>query len=244
MCVAGDREGNIAVSLDPTATGTWSLTTPAPAFALESVSCPSAYLCVGADSEGDVLTGGIPTCSPVIGYPSCITGASASISGGDLSVEAPESLSWAGTLTGSALSLDSALPLIAIDATGSGAGWQLTLSATTFSSTGTTPCTPAQPCTLPDHDALTLDGSSLSPASGTPSVGCLTGSTCVAPAGDVTYPLEMSTDAASAIVIADAAAGSGMGAISMSGDLWLSVPADADAGTYNDTITVAIASGP
>jgi hypothetical protein len=45
-------------------------------------------------------------------------------------------------------------------------------------------------------------------------------------------------------LIADAASGSGMGATSIGVDLWLAVQADAAAGTYNDTITLAIASGP
>jgi hypothetical protein len=166
---------------------------------------------------------------------------------GPLTLTAPGSLSWGATLTGSNLSaVDTTAgdqQLTVDDATGSNAGWHITLAATTFTSGADT---------LPDTGTFVFTGSISSvTASSAPSASCVT--TCTLPEDTATYPVAITTASSSppATTIYDVPAGSGAGAITLGGHSsadpvgwWINVPANARVGTYTSTVTLDIISGP
>jgi hypothetical protein len=181
-----------------------------------------------------------PTCSPTVGNPACTISATATLTGGSLSLAAPSSLSWSGSLAGADQQIDAQATLEPVDATGSGAGWELTASSTQFSgSPGGIPAPPAGASTL------SLNGSTGSYLSATgPGEGCAGGSTCTAATSTedpVPYPVGIG---AAAAVIYTADPQTGMGALDLSSNWWLYVPARALAGSYADTVTLTISSGP
>jgi hypothetical protein len=183
-------------------------------------------------------TAAASACSQSVGATSCTIGGTATLTGGTLTVEAPPTLSWSGTLSGASQSLGAQATVSPIDATGSGLGWNITLTSTQFT-TGTH--------TLPTS-ALTINGSSTSATSTTAPVDtpATASDTAAVPHGDVAYPYTVpaGSTAPSATVFYDANANSGMGTNNLATDWWLAVPSGSYAGTYTDTITVAITSGP
>jgi hypothetical protein len=165
---------------------------------------------------------------------------------GSLTLTSPSTLTWAATQQGldqnAVDSLSSDQQLIVNDTTGTGAGWQITVSATTFTD-GTN--------TLPNTGPLSITGSTSSLTSATPSVACV--GSCILPTDTTTYPVTIKTAASSptAFTIYDASAGSGIGQITIGGSAaahpigwWVTVPASAVAGTYISTITVTLVTGP
>ena len=116
------------------------------------------------------------------------------------------------------------------DATGSGAGWHVTFQASQFTGTG--------PITLP-LDSLTLTPPAITPSginlAVPPVLQCVT--SCV-------------LDSGSAVQIVHALAATGQGGWTMTqanllgGDLALTIPANASAGTYTSNLTFTLASGP
>jgi len=166
---------------------------------------------------------------------------------GPLAVTVPGSLSWSGTLTGRDQSIHDTTTadqdLTVSDQTASGAGWNVSVAATTFTS-GTH--------TLPNTGTLTLDGS-VSTSNGTtaPTNGC--GSSCVPPSDTVSYPVAITTAATSPLPysIYTAQASSGLGVAILGGSSsanpvgwWLKVLANTRAGTYTSTVTMSVSSGP
>lgn len=114
------------------------------------------------------------------------------------------------------------------DATGSGAGWHVTFQASRFTGTG---------ITLPES-SLVLTAPAAAP-NGT--------NLAVAP---VLQGATFTLDGGSAVPIVHALALTGQGGWSMTqanlagGDLGLTVPANAAAGTYTSTLTFTLATGP
>jgi hypothetical protein len=169
------------------------------------------------------------------------------LAGGTLTLTSPSSLSWTTTLTGlnqSVVDTTSADQQYTVDdATGSGAGWHVTMSATTFT-TGTH--------TLPNSGTFVTNGSTTSiTATAGPTATC-TG-TCTLPSNSTTYPVTITTAASSPtpVTIYDTAAASGMGQIVIGGSgqpnpvgWWVNIPASAAAGSYTSVITMAVVSGP
>jgi hypothetical protein len=159
----------------------------------------------------------------------------------------PDSLGWAATLDGTNLSAVDTAPadqqLTVDDATGAGAGWHITVSATTFTS---------RAGSLPDTGTFVFTGSiSAATASSAPSSSCVT--TCTLPSDTVTYPVAITTAASSpsAATIYDTPPGTGEDAIILGGHgatdpigWWINVPANALIGTYTSTVTLSITSGP
>jgi len=166
---------------------------------------------------------------------------------GPLSVTAPASLTWAITLNGINQTIADAVAgdqqLAVSDETLTGAGWDVTISATTFTNGAHT---------LPNTGTFVLTGAVSSiAASTTPSLACTL--SCLPPADAVTYPVAVTTAAStpSPVSIYEASAGSGLGGILLGGSTaadpfgwWVKVPGNAWRGSYTSTVTVAIASGP
>ena len=148
-----------------------------------------------------------------------------------LGVLTPATLAWSVTLNGSDQTSDQPAA-VTVDDT-AGAGWNVDVSATTLTSGANT---------LP---ALILNGSSGSAAATTaPTTSCAGGvGTCSAPAGNsITYPLTVPTGTPAPLYTSNSA--SGTDDVSLALDWWTTTPANVPTGTYTNTITIAVASGP
>ena len=136
------------------------------------------------------------------------------------------------TLSGVDQTINYTLPMTVVDATGTGNGWNLTITSTTFSTGGATPHTLA---------------SNISTITGVTTV-CVSGTTCTAATNAITYPLAVpaAASAPTAAKFFNAAVDSGMGKFTITPTVALSVPANAyaSASGYSSTITVAVVSGP
>ena len=139
-----------------------------------------------------------------------------------VSLNLPASSSVSTTLDGSDQNVSYAPVLGVVDARGSGAGWNLTISATDFS-----------------------DGSGHTLAPGTVtavSQACHSGSSCTAASSSgIGYPLTISGTAAK---VFNAAANSGLGKVDVTPTVQVAIPGNAYAGTYTSTLTLAAATGP
>jgi len=169
------------------------------------------------------------------------------ITGGLLTLTSPVTLTWVATLNGTDQSIVDVTPvdqqLTVSDATGSGAGWHVTTSATTFTN-GTH--------TLPDGGALVVTGSVTSISATTaPTLTCV--ATCTLPTNSITYPTAITTAATTptAVTIYNAAAATGVGVVVIGGSTsanplgwWVKVPSNAFTGAYVSTITQAVVSAP
>ncbi len=178
---------------------------------------------------------------------SCMMTGTLSLTGGALTLTSTSSLSWSTTLTGldqilvDTTAADQQYPVN--DATGSGSGWHVTVSATTFTN-GTH--------TFPDTGTFSTNGSVTSNAStSAPTATCT--DTCTLPSNSTTYPVAITTAASSPtpVVIYDTAASSGLGQVVIGGSTapnpvgwWLYVPASAYSGSYTSTVTMEVVSGP
>jgi hypothetical protein len=178
---------------------------------------------------------------------SCTLAGTVNLTGGALTLTSPSSLTWTATLTGLNQSLVDTTAAdqqyTVNDATGTGAGWHVTLSATQFTN-GTH--------VFPNTGTFVTNGSvtSVTSTSG-PSATC-TG-TCTLPTNTTTYPVGITTAATAPtpVTIFDTAAATGLGQMVIGGSAaanpvgwWVNVPASASAGSYTSTITVQIISGP
>jgi alpha-tubulin suppressor-like RCC1 family protein len=166
---------------------------------------------------------------------------------GSLTMTSPSSLTWSVTGSGSNQSKVDAVAgdqqLTATDNTGTGAGWHVTLSATTFT-TG--------PKSLPNTGAINFNGSLISPlASTAPSATCV--ASCTLPTDTTTYPVAITTaiSAPTTYTIYDTAAATGLGVMTIGGSAaanpigwWVNLPASVFTGTYTSTVTLSILSGP
>jgi hypothetical protein len=166
---------------------------------------------------------------------------------GPLTLTSPSALGWAATVTGidqSAVDPSTVHQQFSVtDATVTGAGWHITVAATTFT-TGAT--------SLPNAGTFSLTGSLASATATTaPSAACA--SACVPPVTTGSYPVAITTAATAPVptTVYDVTAGSGLGAITVGGfgaaspvGWWLGIPANALAGSYSSTVTVAVVSGP
>jgi hypothetical protein len=129
------------------------------------------------------------------------------------------------------------------DATGTGAGWHVTTSATTFTN-GTH--------TLPNTGTFVTTGSTSSVTATTAPTATCTG-TCTLPTNSTTYPVAITTAASSPtpVTIYDTAAATGLGQMVIGGSTaanpigwWVNLPSNASAGSYTSTITMSIVSAP
>jgi hypothetical protein len=168
------------------------------------------------------------------------------LTGGTLILTSPSSLSWSATMTGlneQVFDTNAGDQQYTVnDATGTGAGWHVTLSATTFTSGSHT---------LPNTGTLVTTGSITSVSATTAPTATCTG-TCTLPTNSTTYPVAITTATSpTAVTIYDAATSTGLGQVVIGGNTsanpvgwWVAVPANAFAGSYLSTLTMAIVSAP
>jgi hypothetical protein len=138
-----------------------------------------------------------------------------------MSVALPSNPSMSDTLDGTDQTVSWSALLGVVDARGTGAGWNLTVSSTTFS-----------------------DGSGHTLAAGTVtgvSAACHAGSSCTAATNAITYPISLSTTPAKFF---NAATSTGMGKVDATPSVDVLIPGNAYAGSYSATVTLAAVSGP
>jgi hypothetical protein len=139
-----------------------------------------------------------------------------------VSLTLPSNPTFTNTIDGADQTVSYSPVLAVTDARGSGAGWNVTIAASTFS-----------------------DGSGHSLAAGTVTAAaqaCHTGSSCTAATSSgITYPLTLSATAAK---VFSAALNTGLGKLDITPTLQVAVPGNAYAGTYTSTLTIATATGP
>lgn len=151
------------------------------------------------------------------------------VNAGRLSLSGPASVNATTvTLNDKDLFSTYTLPLTVIDARGSGAGWNLTITSTTFTS---------------GSHSLSTTASSITAG---PTVGCSSGSTCTNPTNGITYPVGVpaAATAPTAVKFYNAAANTGMGTMTITQTVTISIPANTFVGSYTSTVSVAIVSGP
>src|SRR5262249_35030881 len=114
---------------------------------------------------------------------------------------------------------------------GSGAGWNVTATSTTFTTGGGSP------------RLLSTSATSITSA---PTDVCDGGSTCTAATNSVAYPyvLPAGATAPTATKLFNAAASTGLGNQTVTPTWKLAVPASTFAGTYTSTWTLSLVSGP
>jgi hypothetical protein len=160
--------------------------------------------------------------------------ASLGVAAGTLTATIPSSVSLSSvTLNGSDQSSSGTLAIDVKDATGSGSGWKLQATSTTFKDTGTH--------TL-STGATTIGSSSVTDA-------CDSGATCSTATTNVTYPytLPAASTAPTATTFFNATANSGMGNQTVTPTFSVALPATTFApagGSYTSTWTITYVSGP
>jgi hypothetical protein len=151
-----------------------------------------------------------------------------SCSGGSLTLSAPSSASFSAvTLDGTDQTVTTTVQVTPDDETGSGSGWNVTGTSTTFNDgSGHTLSTSATSVT------------SASAAAGSPS--------CNLPTNSIGYPVTLPAGSSppTAVKLYNAAAATGKGQTNVTLTFQLAVPANAHIGTYTSTWTFAIVSGP
>jgi hypothetical protein len=139
-----------------------------------------------------------------------------------ISLNLPSGPSFNATLTGDDQTVSYSPVLGVVDARGGGAGWNLQISATSFS----------------DGSGHTLAPGQVSSVAS----ACHSGSTCTAASSSgVTYPLSISGSAAKFF---NSALSSGLGKVDVTPTIDIVLPGNAFAGSYTSTVTVAAATGP
>jgi hypothetical protein len=149
--------------------------------------------------------------------------ATATVTGaGSLSLSHGATASISDTLDGTDQSATYSVPLTLADARGTGAGWNLTIAATTFS----------------DGFGHTLAAGTVTGAA----QACHAGGTCTAATSSgITYPLTVSGTAAKFF---NASVNTGLGKVDVTPTVSVAVPGNTFAGTYTSTVTLVTATGP
>ena len=155
--------------------------------------------------------------------------ATATVNAGTLTLTSSAAPTVSATLNGTDQTPSYTAAMTAKDETGSGSGWNLTITSTQFSTGGATPHTLST-------SASTMTGVTSSCAQGT----------CTNPTNSVTYPVSVPAGAVAptAVKFFNAGATTGMGDFTVSPTVTVAIPANAYAGTYTSTVTLAVVSGP
>lgn len=173
------------------------------------------------------ITGALLVASPALA-----TTASETLTAGSLGfASTPGNVTFPSTsLNGQNKTVTAAQPLDIADATGSGAGWQVTATSTVFTN-GT--------------NSLPVGSATVSSAPSAPT--CDSSVTCtVAGTNGVSYPYSLPSGATAptATKLFTASAGTGMGDQTFTPTWTLAIPGNAYAGNYTSTWTLSLVSGP
>jgi hypothetical protein len=155
--------------------------------------------------------------------------ATATVTGaGSLALSSGATASLTDTLDGTDQTVSYTVPLTLTDARGSGAGWNLTLTSTTFN----------------DGATHTLSTSASTIAS--VAMACVAGGSCTNATNAITYPVTVpaATTAPAAVKVFNSAATTGLVRFTITPTINVAIPGNSYAGTYNSTLTVAAVSGP
>jgi hypothetical protein len=177
---------------------------------------------------------GLAACLLATAAPATALAASATVTGtisaGTLSIATSATPSFSVTLDGTDKTGSYTVPTTVTDATGSGAGWNLTITSTQFTTGGGTPKT------------LSTTASSLTGVTSS----CVGGSTCTNPTNGVGYPVAVPAGSTppTAVKYFNAALNTGQGQFTNTPSISVSVPANTYVGTYSSTLTLAAVSGP
>jgi hypothetical protein len=217
---------------------------PALACVLLAAGVAAPVLLAAAPAQAVACSSG----AVVAGTPCTLTG-TLGVTAGTLNLTAPGAMAWSATVTGlnqQVVDTTAAQETYLVDdASGSAAGWHVTISATTFTTSGSV--------TLPNSGTFSTTGSvSSATATTAPTSACSTGATCTLPTDSTTYPVAITTATSpTAVTIYDTAASTGVGSIVIGGSTaanpvgwWLNLLASVTAGTYTSNITMEVISGP
>jgi hypothetical protein len=155
------------------------------------------------------------------------TPGTATITGGSLAMAAPTSVAFSATLTGANQSTGASQAIDVTDSTGTGTGWNVTLTSTTFT---------VGALTLPDNNVTDTAAAG----------ACDATVTCTLATNSVTYPVTVpsATTAPTAVKILNAATNTGLGAQTWTHSMSLALLASVKAGTYASTWTYSLVSAP
>ena len=204
----------------------------------------ACVLLTGGIGASALLTGtaGAATC---VAGAACSMAGSADLTGGALNLTTPTALGWATTLTGASQQVVDTTTgdqsYTVNDATGSGAGWHVTVDATNFANGAVT---------LPLAGTFSTNGSTgaaTAAATTAPTQACTTTGDCTLPTNAITFPEAITTAAATPppTTIYEAAATTGLGSVLIGGvGWWLTLPGSTAAGTYTSTVDMNIVSAP
>jgi hypothetical protein len=179
-----------------------------------SLSCLLVIIITTTTSASAFASGGGGTVSSII-------------TGGSLTETNSAPIINNATLDGLDQTLTITMPIVISDTTGSGDGWNVTITSTTFT-TGTRSLA---------NNATTVTAIS---------AGCHTNSTCILPKNAIKYPLIIPADATApgAVKLFNAASNTGMGQIDLTPIFAVALPANVYAGSYSSTITIAVVDAP
>jgi hypothetical protein len=166
--------------------------------------------------------------SPASSWAASVT-TSGSVTGSVLSATTSAAPSFTASLDSGDSTQTYTIPLTVQDTRGTGSGWNLTVTSTTFTTGGGSP------------NLLSTTASSLTGVT----AACSTG-TCTNASNAQSYPLSVpaGTSAPAAVKFFNTSAGNGMGRFTITPTVAVTVPQNAFAGTYSSTLTVSIVSGP
>ncbi len=184
---------------------TWTPQTSGTTNSLNGIACLSASTCFAAGNSGTILTN---------------NAGSLTESGGIATTATPVTLNGANHTT------TYTLGVTVSDTTGSGNGWNLTITSTTFTTGTHTLSTTASTITAPTAAC----------------VGACTRPTVTG----ITYPFTIPAGSPipTALKYFNAAATSGMGTMTVTATVTVAIPANTFHGVYTSTLTIAIVSGP
>jgi hypothetical protein len=165
---------------------------------------------------------------PASGQAAAVT-STGTVTGSILSAATSATPSFSANLDSGDSTQNYTIPLTIQDTRGTGAGWNLTVTSTTFTTGGGTP------------SLLSTTASSLTAVNSS----CSTG-TCTNPANAQTYPITVpaAASAPTAVKFFNTTANNGMGRFTITPTVGVTIPQNAFAGTYTSTVTLSIVSGP
>jgi hypothetical protein len=163
------------------------------------------------------------------GLPAVAATATATLTSGTLGfVSAPANTGFNVSLTGKDVVTTATQTFDVSDATGSGAGWNITATSTAFKA---------------GSNSLSLTSVTVQAV---PTAACEPGASCTLASNGVSYPytLPAAPSAPTATKVFSAAANTGLGNQTVTLVFQLAIPANAFAGNYTSTWTYTLVSGP